>query len=43
VSRVPCATAISDCSIALPVGPHLDENDMDRVATEFSRALGAKQ
>jgi dTDP-4-amino-4,6-dideoxygalactose transaminase len=42
LSRVPNATTISDCSIALPVGPHLDEDDMDRVATEFTRAVGAK-
>ena len=42
LSRVPHATTISDCSIALPVGPHLDEDDMDRVATEFARAVGAK-
>ena len=42
LSLVPNATTISDCSIALPVGPHLDEDDMDRVATEFTRAVGAK-
>ena len=41
-SRVSCATAISDCSIALPVGPHLDEEDVDFVATEFERVVGAQ-
>ncbi|MFN0161684.1 MAG: DegT/DnrJ/EryC1/StrS family aminotransferase [Burkholderiales bacterium] len=35
----PNATRISDQSIALPVGPHLEETDMDRIAGAFARAL----
>ena len=30
-ASVPAATEISDCSVALPVGPHLSEADVDRV------------
>ncbi|MBL0348783.1 MAG: DegT/DnrJ/EryC1/StrS family aminotransferase [Elusimicrobia bacterium] len=34
-ASVPAATEISDHSVALPVGPHLSEADVDRVAREF--------
>jgi dTDP-4-amino-4,6-dideoxygalactose transaminase len=33
----PVATRISDCSIALPVGPHLDADDMNYIATHVQR------
>lgn len=33
------AEAISDCSVALPVGPHLAREDMDFIADAFRRAL----
>ena len=39
LSRVPQATTISDNSIALPVGPHLDESDMEYIATQLIRAM----
>jgi perosamine synthetase len=35
-SRFPQAARISDQSIALPVGPHLDTDDMSYVAEQFS-------
>jgi dTDP-4-amino-4,6-dideoxygalactose transaminase len=35
----PHATAISDHSIALPVGPHLSEADVDVVGHAFLKAL----
>ena len=35
----PNATRISHQSIALPVGPHLDENDMDRITEAMKRAI----
>jgi perosamine synthetase len=35
----PNAARISDQSIALPVGPHLDESDMAQVAAALLRAL----
>ncbi len=35
----PQALAISDGSIALPVGPHLTPSDMDSIAQSFRRAL----
>jgi dTDP-4-amino-4,6-dideoxygalactose transaminase len=35
----PRATEISDQSIALPVGPHLTESDIDRIARETRRAV----
>lgn len=38
-ASVPAATEISDCSVALPVGPHLSEADVDRVAREFIETL----
>lgn len=34
----PQAAAISDCSIALPVGPHLTAGDIDYIAGVFTRA-----
>ena len=34
------ASIISDYSIALPVGPHLDEDDMDVIYKTFLRLLG---
>lgn len=36
---VPSATDISDHSVALPVGPHLTEKDVDRVAQQFRDTL----
>lgn len=33
----PAASRISDCSIALPVGPHLDADDMSYIATRVQR------
>ncbi|MDP7066154.1 MAG: DegT/DnrJ/EryC1/StrS family aminotransferase [Acidimicrobiales bacterium] len=39
LSRVPQATTISDNSIALPVGPHLDESDMEYIATQLIRVM----
>ena len=33
------AARISDCSIALPVGPHLTPDDMDYIAAQLTRAL----
>ncbi|MGJ4932267.1 DegT/DnrJ/EryC1/StrS family aminotransferase [Bradyrhizobium sp. HKCCYLS2038] len=41
LSRFPNAARISDQSIALPVGPHLDEDDMDHILAEFSKVVGA--
>ena len=35
-SRFPHAAGISDRSIALPVGPHLDEGDMEYIGEQFS-------
>jgi dTDP-4-amino-4,6-dideoxygalactose transaminase len=34
----PNAAWVSDCSIALPVGPHLDEVDMAQIADVLSEA-----
>ena len=39
LGRVPQATTISDSSIALPVGPHLDESDMEYIATQLIRVM----
>jgi dTDP-4-amino-4,6-dideoxygalactose transaminase len=41
LTRFPNAARISDHSIALPVGPHLDEDDMDHISAEFSKVVGA--
>jgi dTDP-4-amino-4,6-dideoxygalactose transaminase len=38
-SAVPHAQRIADQSIALPVGPHLDGDDMARVADALKRAI----
>ena len=35
----PNAEEISDCSIALPVGPHLTADDVDTIAGTFARTL----
>lgn len=35
----PVASWISDCSVALPVGPHLDQDDAAYIAEELGRAL----
>lgn len=35
----PVAEAISDGSLALPVGPHLEPEDMDRIAARLKEAL----
>lgn len=37
--RVSMAADISDHSVALPVGPHLTEKDVDRVAQQFRETL----
>ena len=39
IKDVPSATDISDHSVALPVGPHLSEEDVDRVAQQFRDTL----
>jgi perosamine synthetase len=38
-ARYPSAEAISDCSIALPVGPHLAEDDVRYVGETFARIV----
>ena len=38
-SAYPNALRISDCSIALPVGPHLQVDDMEVIARELERAI----
>ncbi len=38
-SAYPNAARLSDCSIALPVGPHLSIDDMEIIAEVFSHAL----
>jgi dTDP-4-amino-4,6-dideoxygalactose transaminase len=35
----PNATAISDCSIALPVGPHVTSSDVEFIVEHFKQAL----
>jgi dTDP-4-amino-4,6-dideoxygalactose transaminase len=40
LSRFPQATRISDQSIALPVGPHLTEADLEYIIENFQLALG---
>lgn len=35
----PQAERISDQSIALPVGPHLKDGDVDYIARAFARAI----
>lgn len=40
LSKFPNATRISDGSIALPVGPHLQEEDMVTIASELKQILG---
>jgi dTDP-4-amino-4,6-dideoxygalactose transaminase len=37
----PHAEAISDGSVALPVGPHLNENDIDYIVCKFQQAIRA--
>ena len=37
--RFPNAAAISDRAIALPVGPHIGDEDMDYIARAFAQAL----
>lgn len=39
LSRFPNATRISDQSIALPVAPHIDSDDIDYIATTFKRII----
>ncbi len=39
LETTPAAADISDHSVALPVGPHLTEKDMDCVSAEFQKAL----
>jgi dTDP-4-amino-4,6-dideoxygalactose transaminase len=38
----PVATEISDCSIALPVGPHLGRPEMERIATTLKHLLARR-
>jgi dTDP-4-amino-4,6-dideoxygalactose transaminase len=38
-NRYPQATLISDQSIALPVGPHLEPEDMETIASRFNEIL----
>jgi len=38
-ARFPNAERISDQCIALPVGPHVGEEDMDYIAQAFAEAL----
>jgi perosamine synthetase len=38
-SHFPNAARISDCAIALPVGPHVGDEDMDYIARNFAQAL----
>lgn len=38
-AQYPNATAISDCSIALPVGPHIGLDDVAHVATTFAEVI----
>lgn len=40
--RYPVATEISDCSIALPVGPHLGRDEMLRIAETLHRIVGTR-
>jgi dTDP-4-amino-4,6-dideoxygalactose transaminase len=40
--RYPVATEISDCSIALPVGPHLGRSEMERIATALKQILARR-
>jgi len=39
--KYPNATRISKQSIALPVGPHLNAEDMDYIGKMFKEVLGA--
>jgi dTDP-4-amino-4,6-dideoxygalactose transaminase len=39
MSAYPNAAWLADCSIALPVGPHLDETDMVQIADAVKKAL----
>jgi dTDP-4-amino-4,6-dideoxygalactose transaminase len=38
-NRYPVATEISDCSIALPVGPHLGRMEMERIGAMLQAAI----
>jgi perosamine synthetase len=40
--KYPVATEISDCSIALPVGPHIGTPEMERIATTFKQLVGQR-
>jgi dTDP-4-amino-4,6-dideoxygalactose transaminase len=37
------AARISDCSIALPVGPHLNQDNMKTIANELIKILITKK
>ncbi len=39
LSRFPNAARIADQSIALPVGPHIGEDDMDYIAQEMTKIV----
>ena len=38
-SRYPNAERISDRAIALPVGPHVADEDIDYIARQFAQSL----
>jgi perosamine synthetase len=40
--KYPVATEISDCSIALPVGPHIGAPEMERIASTFKQLVGKR-
>jgi len=39
LTRFPVATEISDDSIALPVGPHVDSDDLDYIIDQLTSIL----
>ena len=41
-AKYPVATEISDCSIALPVGPHLGGAEMERIATTLNQLIARR-
>ena len=40
--KYPVATQISDCGIALPVGPHIGRPEMERIATTFKEIVARR-
>lgn len=43
LSKFPVATEIADASIALPVGPHINEDDLQYICRQFQSILGEFQ